>query len=65
MSIGNTSAPTEHNIVQTIKMANGDWRTECTCGAHWTQPGSRSPEFLQGLFESHVAYAKRIATRTD
>ena len=46
----------EHKQRSAVRMANGDWRTECTCGAWWTQRKESSPEHLQSIFESHVKY---------
>src|SRR5690349_15195939 len=55
----------EHKLVSLSRMDTMEWRTECTCGAVWKQPASRSEEFMHDLFESHKAYARRMATRVD
>jgi len=51
---------------ETLRVMDGvEWRQGCSCGAHWTQPRSRTEEFMAGLFQSHIAYAKRQATKVD
>jgi len=55
----------DHKLVQSVRMSNGDWRTKCSCGVSWTQAASRSEDYLNSIFDSHVAYAKRVATRVD
>lgn len=63
MSTGSMSETAEHKLVQSIRMANGDWRTECSCGAHWSNDSKRSPEYLQSIFDSHVGYSKHEAIK--
>lgn len=55
---------TEHKLVKQVLDAV-EWYQECSCGAHWTQDRRRTEEYMAGLFQSHVAYAKRMATRVD
>lgn len=37
----------------------------CTCGARWSHSPSATPEIMDSIFQSHVAYFKRTATRVD
>lgn len=39
--------------------------SKCTCGAQWSHSPSATPELMDSIFQSHVAYFKRTATRVD
>jgi hypothetical protein len=59
----------EHAETRTMQ-PTADWsehemRSNCSCGAHWSHPRIRSREAMDSIFNSHVAYANRMATRVD
>jgi hypothetical protein len=58
-----------HDLISHERREKGDWLTKCSCGAVWSQGDKGHPlvtqEHLDSIFKSHVAYAKRMATRVD
>lgn len=34
------------------------YKVICSCGAMWTHPKNTTPEKIQSIYESHVAYCK-------
>ncbi len=44
---------------------DGTVESQCQCGERWTHPRSRSTEVMDSIFQSHLSYAKRLATRVD
>lgn len=60
---------TEHRLLHHRQRESGDWETACSCGAVWSQPDKGSSNatvhHLGSIFDSHVAYAKRQATKVD
>jgi len=37
----------------------------CSCGAAWSHPWGTGRETMKSVYESHVAYTKKMATRVD
>lgn len=58
--IGNT-----HRTVVKDHGTFGDIVIACSCGAVWSHPMGTTDEKVQSVFQSHVAYAQRMATRPD
>ena len=58
------SITSDHKLIKQV-LDGVAWYQECSCGAKWSQPRNRTEEFMAGLYQSHVAYAERMATRVD
>lgn len=54
----------EHEVVARTPYKYG-LRIDCKCGEHWAMNPKATEEDIQSILKSHIAYAKRIATRVD
>lgn len=46
---------TEHHVVTWLQ-ENGELKSDCSCGMHWTHPRDRTPEQREEIYQAHVAY---------
>lgn len=54
-----------HRVVKRDNEYKNGILITCSCGAEWSHPAEATEEKIASIFESHIAYSKRMAMKVD